>query len=92
MQNANLQNANLSDIHLMDANLQSAKLWNAKLLTANLTGADLTGAKVLEKNWLTLLDEWEVIGRADFQRDYEIGNYVEDGDMGLSYYLIQPKS
>jgi uncharacterized protein YjbI with pentapeptide repeats len=68
----NLRLANLIDANLKEANLSGVNLSEAKLLRADLTGSELNRVTVFEKDWLTRLNEWRVIGGNDFNQIYQV--------------------
>ncbi len=81
---ANLNRANLEKANLSDAKLTLSTLTDANIKRANLTGAELTSAVINEKNWVTLLDEWSVIGAKEIQSKYKM---AESSKKPLQYRL-----
>ena len=107
LSNANLSNTNLmkADLNyaiLVDANLRIANLWYADLKYADLRYADLRYAnleyiqlnntRVVEKKWLTKLEEWNVRNNKPVLEKYKIDTIPQEDFLGRTFYIIKPKN
>ncbi|MGB3079591.1 MAG: pentapeptide repeat-containing protein [Saprospiraceae bacterium] len=86
---ANLNRANLEKTNLSNAKLTLSTLTEANIEGANLTGTELTSAVLNEKNWLTLLDAWSVIGAKEILSKYKMA--AESPKNPLQYRLEKIK-
>ncbi len=72
MLSTKMYRTNLSGANLSDANLTISSVAEANLTGANLSRTNLTGLIVASENWLTLLDEWKVIGANEIISNYQL--------------------
>ncbi len=97
----NLNNTDLSNVSLRGVDLSNVKLSNVDLIDADLRGANLNNTdlsyadfqdtKIIEKEWLTKLKEWNVKGREQITGLYKIDTIPQKDEYGMEYYLIKPK-
>jgi len=74
---ANLQGADMLSVIMIRTNLSNADLTRANLTTAalnesNLTDANLNGVIVSQRAWLTLLNDWRVLGATKISNRYQL--------------------
>ncbi|MFZ1677001.1 MAG: pentapeptide repeat-containing protein [Saprospiraceae bacterium] len=91
LENSILNGANLTSSHLNEANLTGANLTGANMSGTNMTGAnmaetELNGVIVIDKNWLTRLDEWHVTGSKEIQSRYKI---IDESSKNKSQYRLE---
>ncbi|MEP6794079.1 MAG: pentapeptide repeat-containing protein [Saprospiraceae bacterium] len=91
LENSILKDANLTSSHLNEANLTGANLTGANMSGTNMAGAnisqtELSGVIVIDKNWLTRLDEWQVKGAKEIQSRYKL---IDESSKNKSQYRLE---
>jgi len=81
---ADLRKVEFSGANLMNADLRTANICEAILKDADLTGAQFRKTGVKEKNWLIMLEDWNVNGSKEIQKQYKI----EEDLSGQANYSI----
>ncbi|HUR30484.1 MAG TPA: pentapeptide repeat-containing protein, partial [Saprospiraceae bacterium] len=83
---ANLIKCNLTEANMTLANLTEANLIGAEMTKANITEVVMAGAIVSEKNWLMLLNEWNVKGAKEIQNLYRL---VDESSEDQSQFRLE---
>ena len=76
---SNLVRTQMTGTILNAANMSLTNMMEANLINANLTGTTLNDAVVSNKNWLTLLAEWQVTSANEIQLDYKLEEEAFNG-------------
>ncbi len=74
-----LVRAQLTGAILSEANMTVGNLIEANVTGSDMTGINLTDVIVDDKNWLSRLNEWQVIGAEELQRNYKLSHEVSNG-------------
>ncbi len=76
---SNLVRTQMTGTILNAANMSLTNMMEASLINADLTGTTLNDAVVSNKNWLTLLAEWQVTSANEIQLDYKLEEEAFNG-------------
>jgi uncharacterized protein YjbI with pentapeptide repeats len=69
---ADFKRAQLEKVNLSESIMTYAVLSEANLSESIMIGTDLNNLIISEKEWLSLLDQWQVTGAKEIQKEYKI--------------------
>ena len=90
LQGAILRYSNLQKANLVGVNLKGAYLGESNLQEVNLMGVNIQGTKVLEKDWIEKLEEWQVAGKDQIAYHWIVDSDAQSGIFG-GHYLIKKR-
>ncbi|MEM8901784.1 MAG: pentapeptide repeat-containing protein [Bacteroidota bacterium] len=86
------EGSTLSQVNFQHANLSRADFrFGLELNKVDFRGTDLVGVKVEDPDWLTKLDEWEVVGAEKIQAKYTLVFVPQKDEFSRDHFILVNK-